>query len=176
MQPRIRVRGFSLIEVLVTIAVLAIIVSVGLPSFLDMLGKQRLKGAAEAIYSDLQLTRMEAIKRNTNVFLSFQGSGTEAWCYAMSAGAACDCTTAGSCQVEAGVNSRVVDGGNFDGVTLTENFTADATLFNPDRGTTNRSGTVRVSLADGRSIDVVLTTLGRVRICSSTVPGYPICP
>lgn len=72
---RNRLDGFTLVELLVTIAVLGVLASVAVPSFREFISGQRIKTASFDLMSMLTLTRSEAIKRNANVTLSGIGSG-----------------------------------------------------------------------------------------------------
>ncbi|MDP1708618.1 MAG: GspH/FimT family pseudopilin [Gammaproteobacteria bacterium] len=154
--------GFSLIELMVTIAVLAVLLGIAIPSFQSMLEKQRLVGAAEQLYEDLQYARTEAIKRNANVFVSFTTGSN--WCYGIAL-ATCTCGTAGSCQLS-GVD-KVVSGTDFRGVSLESNF-GGSTRFEPRRGTVpGGNGTATLSSNYG-SIKIIVGSLGRVRICSDS--------
>jgi prepilin-type N-terminal cleavage/methylation domain-containing protein len=55
-------QGFTLIEVLVVIAILSILLTVAIPGFSRWLPNYRLKGAARDLYSNLQLAKMGAVK------------------------------------------------------------------------------------------------------------------
>ncbi len=50
-------------------------------------------------------------------------------------------------------------------------------LFDPVRGTTTPTATVRVVAADGRAIHQIVNIMGRVRACSpgGAVSGYRAC-
>jgi type IV fimbrial biogenesis protein FimT len=60
-------RGFSLVELMITLAVLAMVLMIGLPSMATWLQNTQIRTSAEAMQSGLQLARAEALKRNTSV-------------------------------------------------------------------------------------------------------------
>ena len=62
--------GFTLIELMVTVAIVAVVASLAAPSFREMLAVQRVRSAAYSIISDLTLARSEAIKRGLDVTLT----------------------------------------------------------------------------------------------------------
>ena len=59
--------GFTLAEVLVVVAVVAILAAIAAPNLSGMVRKQRLKTASFDVFSSLNLARSEAIKRNRQV-------------------------------------------------------------------------------------------------------------
>jgi type IV fimbrial biogenesis protein FimT len=62
-----RSSGFTLIEALITIAVLALLLMLGLPGMATWLQNTQLRASAEAMQAGLQLARAEALRRNTTV-------------------------------------------------------------------------------------------------------------
>ena len=75
-----RVRGFTLIEAMVVIALIAILGGISAPSFSFMIGSMNSKSAAFDLINDLTLARSEAIKRNQNVSVqAVSGSWVNGW-------------------------------------------------------------------------------------------------
>jgi type IV fimbrial biogenesis protein FimT len=66
-------RGFTLAEVMVTLAVLVILLAVALPSFREVFVSQAVKTASYDLFSGLLRARSEAISRNTTVSIVPQG-------------------------------------------------------------------------------------------------------
>src|SRR5262245_27505039 len=56
--------GFTLIEMMITLAVFAILIMVGLPSLTTWLQNSQIRTAAETMQMGLQLARAEALRRN----------------------------------------------------------------------------------------------------------------
>lgn len=68
-------RGFTLIEMMVTLAVLAVLVTIATPSLMALMDSIRLKSASTGFLSHLHLARSEAIKRNSPVVLCKSADG-----------------------------------------------------------------------------------------------------
>ena len=64
MRHPIAVRGFTIVELLVTVTVLGIVLMLGLPNLSAWLQNTQIRGSAEAMVSGLQLARTEALRRN----------------------------------------------------------------------------------------------------------------
>jgi len=73
-------RGFTLIEMLIGIAVLGVLFLLAVPSFRSWLQNTQIRTAAHAISDGMNLARAEAIRRNVPVQLTLtsQGGGTGA--------------------------------------------------------------------------------------------------
>lgn len=68
-------RGFTLIELIVAISVLAILVSLATPMYQSFVTNNRTRSAAYSLVSALSLARSEAVKRNTAVSVAPLGAG-----------------------------------------------------------------------------------------------------
>jgi type IV fimbrial biogenesis protein FimT len=62
-------KGFTLVELLITISIAAILAALAAPSFSTFVAKQRVSSSASEVFSALNLARMEAIKRNRHVLV-----------------------------------------------------------------------------------------------------------
>jgi len=155
--------GFTLVEALVVVTILAILASLAVPTFSDALYKQRIQGAAEAVLSDLRWARTESIKRNKLVRVTFTTGST--WSYVINVD-----------PLGTPVLIKTVNGSEYPTTTLTSaSFSGGVsyTTFDPTRGTNPNNGTATITATNG-SLSVRVSTLGRVRICG-TVEGYPAC-
>lgn len=92
--PRL-VDGFTLVEVLVTLAILVIIIVSVAPSFGRQIELQRLRSITAQLVTDLQYARSEAVQRNTLMRISFS-SNDQYTCYTIYTSSdnskRCDCT------------------------------------------------------------------------------------
>jgi prepilin-type N-terminal cleavage/methylation domain-containing protein len=72
-------RGFTLLELLVTIAVLGVVTAMAIPAFGSLAEKWRVKGAAEYVYEQLMFARTEAVKRSRPIIVAFSAADTDQW-------------------------------------------------------------------------------------------------
>jgi prepilin-type N-terminal cleavage/methylation domain-containing protein len=61
--------GFTLVELMFTVAVLAVLLAVGIPNFRDFIRNSRISGVANDLLADVSLARSEAVKRRLAVGL-----------------------------------------------------------------------------------------------------------
>jgi type IV fimbrial biogenesis protein FimT len=63
--------GFTMIELMIVIAVLVVLLTIAAPTFRSFMAQSRLNGAAREVASDLMAARMQAIKENNRFKVSF---------------------------------------------------------------------------------------------------------
>lgn len=109
-----RHRGFTLIELMVTLVVLTVLVTMAVPSFADYFQKARVRGAADQVTNLLARARAAAVKTNMPIgVLAIEKSGggwcvgarqpaePGAWQLRPSTASGCDCETdSTTCQVD----------------------------------------------------------------------------
>jgi prepilin-type N-terminal cleavage/methylation domain-containing protein len=103
-----RHRGFTLIELMVVVAVMAVILMTVAPGFRDTIVKRRIMGTADQFMTDVQFARTEAASRQTTTRLRFKTVSSGMTCYIVhvcspTATAVCEC----DCSAAAG--SRCAD-------------------------------------------------------------------
>ncbi len=74
MAPRGDVAGFSVLEMLVVIAVIGVMAAVGIPSLLSQLNKVRLEAAASDVANLIRQTRLRAIRDGTQYSVGVAGN------------------------------------------------------------------------------------------------------
>lgn len=70
-------RGFSLIELMVGISIVAIVAGLAAPSFRALIANAQIRTAAQALHDGLKVARVEAIRRNERV--SFNKTADSSW-------------------------------------------------------------------------------------------------
>lgn len=81
-----RTAGFSLLEMMIAMVVLAILITTGGPSFSAWLNNNQIRAGAEAMRTGLQLARAEAVRRNTTVFFSLTSTADNSCALSTSGG------------------------------------------------------------------------------------------
>jgi len=162
-----RWRGFSLLELMVAIMVLAILLTVGIPSYIQFREDNTLSSAGRALYGDILLARSESTKRNNeNVKVLFFGGSD--WCYRITdqKAAICDSCTA-TCDIDGDGQTRGGDAASYPKVQIKNIGYPGGEL---------RMGSLRGSMLDGsillslgsKEIKVTTNKLGRAYLCAPT--------
>jgi type IV fimbrial biogenesis protein FimT len=169
--------GVSLVESMVVTAVVAITASAAVPGLGSFKSRQALNSAAAEFETDVQHTRSLAVAGNAGLRISFDARHGAA-CYIVHDGGAddCECGPAGQAVCRNGAQAqRTVIFPAGGAVALNANV--GSIVFDPVRGTSTPTATVRFSMQGGAAVHQVINILGRVRSCSPgrAVAGYKAC-
>jgi len=184
-------RGLSLIELLVTLSIAVILLTLGVPSFVDMITSNTATGYANDLLGDINYARSEAITRGMRVVVckgaaTAVGSGCAAGNWEDGWKVFVDCNddlTVNNATCPGGLNEEVlrVHAALSTGWTLRgNNNVTNRITFLPD-GRTNNNGTL-VACKGGvrnvgnqtRSAAVVVNVTGRSRVSQdSNNDGIP---
>lgn len=175
---RINEKGFTLVEVMIVFAVIAILAALAVPGIIQWMPDYRLKKAGRDIFSNFQRARVEAIRGNTNVVLSFNPAafvpGGRAGSYIIfvddgsGGGVAGDDTRNGTERI---LTERTMP----DDVSLTTaNFSGTTPGYNArglPLGTPARIGNVDVQNNNFKQYRVLLNAAGNIDLLFSTDNG-----
>ena len=67
-------KGFTLVEMVIVIAVMAILAAIAAPNFQTYMTQRRLSGTARQVMTDLMAAKMKAVSLNQNVKVSFESN------------------------------------------------------------------------------------------------------
>lgn len=173
--------GFTLVECMVTLAVLVVLVTVAVPSFVDFFDRHAVRGAADGIASLISDARAEAVRNDRDVSVAMAGGGA-AWCVGANSAAApsggapvaaagiCNCTDSTQCQVSG--QHFALDAGAYPGVRITSAM--EPLTFDRQMGVVAPFGVRNLTLTSPRGkydVAVEVNSLGQARVC--VPPGKP---
>lgn len=184
-----RQRGFTMIEVLLSVVLVAIGMALAIPSYRDMVEKRQLTNGAEQVAAFVNTAQGISSRSNQVVTVSYSRSANDNWCIGATVGdTACDCTEtvdteSDYCAID---DQRFVinaqHAGNLD---IMQEMTGDgAFAYDPIRGLFVDLGDsvemkMRSQSGDFR-LNMLVNNTGRVMLCSDSsnhdVPGYDVCP
>lgn len=167
--------GFTLVELLVVVVIVAILAAIGIPSFQSTIDKRRLVGAADNLLADLRYAQSESTKRNQIIPVSF-AAGTN-WSYVF--------------ETSASATTKTTNGSDYKGTVLTVStavtdctspLTGKCLTFDPKRATISEAPAsaatlITITSALGSVLGIRVDPMSNMLICTtSAVGGYPSCP
>lgn len=167
-------RGFTLIEMMVTVTVMAIIVAIAAPSFSGTLARTRLKSQAMRVIDVIEFAKSEATKSGTT--RSTDGTWNNTVTISVSGGGSWS-VTAQSLDADGNATQRKASFADATGVTLASPDTATMTM-NFRRVITGDVDTpIVLQAANGEQIQISVGASGRVTACSvgSSIGGFSTC-
>lgn len=185
-----RSRGFTMVELLVGIAILAIVLALGVPSLQQWIMSNRVAAIGSELVTDLQMARSEMSTRDQDVWVVFR-TAPGLTCYTINlplsmANPACDCRLgAGNACSGANIELKTVSVPSSLGVTIASIPPATQVrhklLRNPEQDPNNRPAlTIEVSDGGSKKVRVLASAfVQRPSLCvpsGSTIPGMKPCP
>jgi type IV fimbrial biogenesis protein FimT len=182
--------GFTLVELMVVIAIVVILLVIAVPSFAEYIDRARLRGAADGALSLVADARTASVQRNRDVIVSFGGTDP-AWCMGAKSAAdpttlgkpvnavvddvACDCTTPSGCTVGTQSND-VVASSTYNGVTMGTR-PLSSVIFDSRLGTVSGLTSTSVTMTSPKGkyqIQLIVAPLGQASLCvPPTMPSIP---
>lgn len=196
--------GFTLVELLIVVVIVAIGLALAVPSYNDIVERRQTTQAAEEVAAFLSQARGWAAKINDEVTVSTVLDVSGNWCFGMVSGTTqCNCaTTPTACVVEdvTGTDAQIVLDGfdrsttpwtpryrkaRLNTITGSGDGTPDEFTFDPVRGIKMTDDlavhTYDFDSVNGNwSLNVRVDPTGRVRVCypsnaAKDVPGFAEC-
>jgi type IV fimbrial biogenesis protein FimT len=194
--------GFTLIELMIVMVIVAIGVTLAVPTFENIAQKRQTTSEAEQLAAFLGLAQSEAIKRNEEVSINLTTTSDGIQCVGLVFGTAdCDCIIKipdsdtppnNSCHFDGILQYMNVDEFSKSSMLSYAKYSSDSYrnfTFDPVRGfmtTADLASSLnaRTFLIESTSADyqlqVEVSVVGQIRIvnsdCTKQVPGYPGCP
>ena len=154
-----------MVEMLVTITVLAILLAIVVPSIQTTLDRRRLIGAADNMLADMRYAQSESVKRN-EVFVASLTTGSS-WQYSIAASATSSTAI-----------SKTVTSSDYAGTSLSASGTT--VTFDPKRATIQAPGSgaviAEITSASQQKLRVTVSGNAALGLCTTTgLAGYPAC-
>jgi type IV fimbrial biogenesis protein FimT len=157
--------GLTLLELVICVAVLAVLGMLALPNLGTQLERQRLRNAAQTLAGDITEARFLAAQRGQAVHVQAQDGPT--WCWGVSMSSGCDCNTVQACRIHA------VPAASHNGIRLLNPM---ALQLEPT-GVVQSTASATFESPHGDRLRVDVSPQGRARICalSGAWPQLPAC-
>lgn len=162
------VRGLTLIELMIAIAILAVLGTLAAAPMGAFFARQRVQAAAQHLVADLSEARHEAARRGQVLRVNFT-QGSE-WCYAITVDSAARCDNIGHPAVLKRVGSK-----DHPGVTITMAQTFE--LDGRTGAALQAPAAVQLLSTGGDLLQVRMSRLGRPSVCSpdGAIKGVAHC-
>ena len=152
-----RVRGVTLIECVIALAILAALMGIALPSFAEAMARARLRGAAEDLALGLGNARLESVRAGAGKVHVTVAPGAN-WCWSVGPVADVDCANP-----PAGSTIHTVRADAYPGIRMTHGVSAS---FDGHDTLATAGFAAEFVSSHGGALRVHVTPLGRASICA----------
>lgn len=160
-------RGFSIIEVIVVVAIIGLLLSIGVPSFFTWTQNLQIRTGAEAVLAGYNIAKNEAVRRNVNVEMSI--SNNTGWDVHTAADPATSLQSRDPNEGSVNVTSTILPNGAFT-VTFNGMGRVAPNSDGSDTVTQLTFDNPQISNApDRKKLQVNISTGGAVRLCDPSV-------
>jgi type IV fimbrial biogenesis protein FimT len=172
-------RGMTLVELMITVSILSILVSVAVPNMVGMINDSRLSGQTDLLVATLASARLEAIQRRNQVIVcaaSAPNTATNCSSAATAAAAKADWSKGWIVGIDAdadgsidsnGVIQRVVANKN---IQITPDTVSVKSIFNPTIGNATAAATYAICISGRNQQSVAVNLTGKItKAITSTV-------
>ncbi len=163
---RSRQQGFTLIELMITIVIMAIVLAAAMPAYATWIQNTHIRNAAESILLGLQRARAEAVVRNTNVEFILVD---RAWTVGVVGGDVIDSRPAG--EMSPNIALSIFPAASPALTTVTFSNLGSVTPNTPASDSINRIDidSSILSATESRDLRIVLGVGGNARMCDPNV-------
>lgn len=169
-------RGFTLIEMLISLVVLAVLLAAAVPSFGGMSERSKMQRLAEELQGFFAQTKSEAVLRNQELYLHFIQDGLP---YSGEWALVTNDSPVAPADRSVAQNTALMylDGMNFKNITVQFNSSPNTVAFDKVNGRPMQNGNITFSVEASKPLLLKFHTRSSARICGATEAfyGYPKC-
>lgn len=174
-------RGFTIIELMVTLAVASVLILVGVPSFNSFVQNNRITSTTNFVVSQLNYARSEAVRLNLAVNIARTGSTaqdlTDGWQIYSDAGSATGNSAYNA--TDGDVLLRQFEGYGDADLTVSVSSGGNQWIaFNPTGLLSEGGSSVQIAVCDSRGVSfgrlITISTTGRTQVTRSTDTTDPL--
>lgn len=178
-------QGMTLVELLLSVAIVAVLLAVAVPSMYEFVMRKRVEGIADELIGDLRFARSMLARNNQTTWIKFSKTQSET-CYVVFHPVSileCDCTASPVCSSlgpSTAVELKTVRIPASSHVTLAPKEGSSSTLkLDAPTGlpATGSAITISIKASPGGEVRLTTSQTGRPQLCSVSghASAYPAC-
>lgn len=176
--PKASARGLTLIELMVSLALLALLLGLAIPAWQGFVLRRQVDGLSAQLTADLHYLRTSTVARNQTLRLSLHASSA---CYLIHTGHTADCrcqvATAGEIDVQCTGDAQALRAQAMTDGSWQLRANVSVLTVDPRHGTFSPTGSLDWTHPSGLSLRHVVNILGRTRLCTpgTRLAGISAC-